>query len=344
MTPKPVRVSIGMPVYNGEKYLRATLDCFRRQTFDDFEIIISDNASTDQTESICREYAARDSRIRYLRNARNIGGAANHNRVLALASGEYFKWASHDDLHATHYLEQCVDVLDRDPSIVLCHSKTEYIDSNGVRINLENRASGPIIDSCGITLNLPADDPPRNLNSPRAYQRFSDVIGKPYVCVNIFGLMRSDIVRSTPGYRQVFGSERLVLAELALKGRFHHLPEYLFSWRVHAQQTTRQAGMSRQKRMAPNIRKLPKFKFLPGYCQALWKAPLSPTERALCHLALLNQYALKLSRRWRRAGGRSARLQPAKDSISTPERNASGPYVNSEGVREARSHTGPADT
>lgn len=298
MTATRVQVSIGMPVYNGEKYLTAALDCLLSQTFTDFELVISDNASTDRTESICREYAARDPRVRYFRNELNTGGSANFNRVLELASSEYFKWACHDDLHAPGYFEQCVEVLDRDTSIVLCHSKTSYIDSNGVRLNLADHAGGSITDSVGQTHNLAPDDPARMLDSPQAYRRFSDMLTKPYACVNTFGLVRTDALRATGGFRPYFGSERLFLCELALRGRFHHIPEYLFSWRSHAEQVTQQRAMSRQKQMAPKAKKLVKAKFLPGYCRMLWKVPLSLNDRMQCHFVLFNHYARKLSARW----------------------------------------------
>ena len=98
------RVSIGLPVYNGENFLEFALDSILGQTFQDFELIISDNASTDATESICRRYAAKDSRIRYYRNPNNQGAAQNYNRVFALARGEYFKWAAHDDVCKPNYL------------------------------------------------------------------------------------------------------------------------------------------------------------------------------------------------------------------------------------------------
>lgn len=293
-----------MPVHNGEKYLPAALDSLLGQTFADFELIISDNASTDRTEAICRDYAARDSRIRYSRNDKNIGAAPNMNHTLRLAVGEYFKWAAHDDLHAPSYLMQCVEVLDQDPSVVLCNSKTQHIDSNGVRIGLEDRRGGLVVDSQGRTLRLPPHDPPKRLDSPCAYRRFADILTKPLACVDIFGLIRCGVLRSTHGLGAFFGSDRVLLAELALRGRFHHVPEYLFYWRNHADQASLVDASSRQRRHGgPNQQKLPKFKFLPGYCRALWKVPLPLRERALCHLALFNYYAsvpLRRFRRWRR--------------------------------------------
>ena len=93
------RLTVGLPVYNGEKYLAESLDALLGQSYGDFELIISDNASTDATEAICREYAAKDPRITYLRQPANIGATPNHNFVFEQSHTELFKWASYDDLY-----------------------------------------------------------------------------------------------------------------------------------------------------------------------------------------------------------------------------------------------------
>lgn len=105
------RVSIGMPVYNGEKYIRDALDSLLNQTFSDFELIISDNASTDRTEEICGEYASRDSRISYFRQTENNGAITNFQFVLDHASGEFFMWAAYDDLWSDGFIENAVGSL-----------------------------------------------------------------------------------------------------------------------------------------------------------------------------------------------------------------------------------------
>src|SRR5215469_16516475 len=112
------RVSIGLPVWNGEKYIRSAVDSILRQDYTDFELIISDNASTDATQDICREYAAKDPRIRYYRNEKNIGASANFNRLVELARGELFKWATHDDIHMPGFLGRCIEIIDQAPSTV----------------------------------------------------------------------------------------------------------------------------------------------------------------------------------------------------------------------------------
>ena len=98
------KISIGMPVYNGEKYIREALDSLLAQTFTDFELIISDNASTDNTEKICREYMSIDNRISYFRQKKNLGALVNFKFVLEHAKSNLFMWAAYDDLWAPNFL------------------------------------------------------------------------------------------------------------------------------------------------------------------------------------------------------------------------------------------------
>ena len=122
------RLSIGLPVYNGENYLAESLDALLGQTYEDFELIISDNASTDGTADICRRYAKQDSRIRYIRQPRNIGCAPNHNTG-RYARGELFKWASDDDLYARDLIERA-SRRSTSTRVVLAHRWTAMIDSS----------------------------------------------------------------------------------------------------------------------------------------------------------------------------------------------------------------------
>lgn len=131
---KKPQVSIGLPVYNGEKYVGKAIESVLSQTFKDFELIICDNASTDQTEKICREDATKDSRVRYYRNEKNLGAAKNFNRVFELSSSEYFKWLAADDLIEVDFLQRCVELLDSDASLLLacpryyqCNEQTDSV-------------------------------------------------------------------------------------------------------------------------------------------------------------------------------------------------------------------------
>lgn len=124
-------VSIGMPVYNGAKYIREGLDLLLVQNYENFELTISDNASTDHTEEICRSYLAKDHRIRYFQNPENIGILGNWRRVLELASGEYFMWAPYDDRWSFNYIQTLLGCLLAHPTAVLAAGKTLYIDADG---------------------------------------------------------------------------------------------------------------------------------------------------------------------------------------------------------------------
>jgi glycosyltransferase involved in cell wall biosynthesis len=131
---KNPRVSIGLPVYNGEKYLAQAIQSALGQTYTDFELIISDNASTDGTQAICEQFAARDQRIQYHRLSENKGAALNFNHVFSLAKGEYFCWLAHDDKLAPDFLQEFVQVLESHPDTVLTYSNVLIIDENDAPI------------------------------------------------------------------------------------------------------------------------------------------------------------------------------------------------------------------
>lgn len=207
------RVSIGMPVYNAGKYLQKTIDSLLSQTYEDFELILSDNASVDDTEKICRAYTEKDHRIRYYRTEKNMGAAWNFNRVYTLSMGEYFKWAAADDLCAPELIQSCVDVLDRNLHVVVCYAKTRIIDDQGVV--LEDYQDG---------LNLP-------MNSPK--ERFVTLMRSLRLCNAVFGLMRHHVLGKTPLIGNYIGSDICLLAELSLYGKFFEVPGYLFFRRLH---------------------------------------------------------------------------------------------------------------
>lgn len=176
-TNKP-RVSLGIPVFNGEKYLALTLDSILAQTYTDFEVVISDNGSTDGTQQICESYAAKDKRIKYHRNPTNIGIAPNFNRALELSSGEYFKWTDYDDLLAPEFVAKCVDGLDQYPDAAVCFPKTRLIDENG----------GFIKDF----------EPPQDASSLVPHIRFKSLVLEPdHVVSQASGIMRAGLVCMT---------------------------------------------------------------------------------------------------------------------------------------------------
>jgi glycosyltransferase involved in cell wall biosynthesis len=264
----PPKVSIGLPVYNGDEYLEKAIQSILAQSFTDFELIISDNASTDKTAMICQRYAASDSRIRYYRNATNIGGANNGNRTFLLAQGEYFRWAAHDDLCAPTLLEKCVAVLDQEPSVVLCYTQTVNIDQKGQALGIAalNRATS---------------------NQP--HRRFRDLAFRNDYCEPSYGVMRSDILRQTRLEQDFTGSDRVLLCELAFYGKFHEVAEPLFYKRHHTKNTyldwrARMAWFNPEwkgKITFPNW-----LQFL-HYLAIIRRGPLSPLEKGYCYLTMV---------------------------------------------------------
>jgi glycosyltransferase involved in cell wall biosynthesis len=278
------RVSIGLPVYNGARYLATALDAWLAQTFTNFEVIISDNASTDATPAICAQYAARDRRIRYSRNAANIGGAPNFRRVFHLATGEYFVWATHDDLHAPTFLERCVAGLDGDPTVVVCYPRVRIIDANGAAVEDDDT-------------HLP------RIGSARPHERFSDLVRWDYKCYEMLGLIRASVLRVTPLIASYIASDRALRAELGLRGRFHEVPEYLLFNRDHSERSTR-ALVQHHLRGAwvdPALagkRVLPHWRILIEYVRCIRRVPLSRGERLRCYGHLTRWLRVPRNLKW----------------------------------------------
>jgi glycosyltransferase involved in cell wall biosynthesis len=272
-TPKP-QVSIGMAVYNGEKYLEQAINSILAQTFTDFELIISDNASSDRTPEICKRFAAQDNRIRYQRNPTNIGGANNENSTFRLSRGEYFRWAAYDDICAPELLEKCVQVLDSDPSVILCYTGIYEIDEFGNPIKTTFIHRGKSI---------------------RPHERFRDVAAREHHCEESYGLMRSEIVRRTRLQLNYTDSDRVFLTELSLYGRFHEIPEPLFYKRYHPKNEyldwrTRMAWFdpSYEGRIVfPNW-----IQFL-DFIVTIQRVPLPVLEKIRCYLHLFGPWLFK---------------------------------------------------
>jgi glycosyltransferase involved in cell wall biosynthesis len=205
--PRPT-LSIGMPVFNGAPWIRESVESLLAQGFADFELIIVDNASTDGTEAICRQLVARDPRIRYYRNATNIGVHGNYDRVFALASGRYFKWASCSDVCQDGFLDRCVAVLERRPDVVLVYPKTLLISS-------------PARIYTGYDEDVALDD---DRPSGR-YRRYLERVRLNHA---MSGVIRAAALRRTALNLPLPGSDISMLAELALYGKFVEVPERLF--------------------------------------------------------------------------------------------------------------------
>jgi glycosyltransferase involved in cell wall biosynthesis len=261
-----------MPVYNGERFVAQAIESLLAQTLGDLELVICDNASEDRTEEVCRQYAARDPRVRYYRNESNLGAARNYNRVFELSQGTYFKWAAHDDVCAPEFLEQCAAVLDRDPGVVLCFPRTRVVNE-----------AGETLLEYSSTLTRTA------LPAPEV--RFANVVrGRPR-CSEVFGLMRSAVLRETPLIAPFVASDRALLAELALRGRFHEVPAYLFSNRDHPHRSInrfreRDLGAWFDPALAGRIA-LPQWRLLREYSHCARRAGTGAIRILRAHLTLI---------------------------------------------------------
>ncbi|MDY6949991.1 MAG: glycosyltransferase family 2 protein [Thermodesulfobacteriota bacterium] len=263
------QLSIGLPVYNGERFLEEALVSLLGQTFQDFELIISDNASTDGTQEICRETASKDSRIRYYRNDANLGAAWNYNHLFGLARSPFFKWASHDDVCAPTYLERCLNPLKQDSSLVLCYPQTAIIDHTGERVR--------------------SYDDQFNLTSPNPFERlkqflFARTQGE---CNAVFGLVRTSFLNRTALIGRFNGSDSVLLLSLLLMGKFLEIPEELFFRRDHPETSIR--SNTRPEDLAlwfdPSMRRaivLPRWRLLTEYVRSIFHAELKPVYTAQC--------------------------------------------------------------
>ena len=211
-------VSIGMPVYNGEQWLHTAIKSILQQSYSDFELIISDNASTDKTQEICEQYARQDERVRYIRNEKNLGANPNFNKVFFESRGRYFKWASCNDLLHVDMLQRCVGELDKNGDAVLCFPNTKlFMDIDGEYQEYEDPAS---------------------ITSEKAHQRFRDLIEQLGLNNMLNGLFRSDALAKTKLIKTYFSSDNVLMAELTLHGKMINVPEFLFYRRMEPQSAT----------------------------------------------------------------------------------------------------------
>lgn len=283
MSARPT-ISIGLPVYNGENFLEHALRSLQAQTFEDFEVVISDNASTDGTGDIAAGIAAEDARFRYLRNERNLGANPNYNRTFALARGRYFRWHAHDDICDAKYLERCHDVLAQDPTAVLVHTRTSYIDRNGDPLVPMSRG---FLDPDGYIERLGTDEEaPAMLGDPRPHVRLDAIVNKMSVFFDVFGLARVDDLRRTLLLPSFYGADKVFLAELAVQGRLVRLDEDGFSRRCHAHASTRSASLKDLASWSDASRGGADFYpalMVRGYLAAVRHADLSPADRRRCY-------------------------------------------------------------
>lgn len=209
-------VSVGLPVHNGERYIREAIDSVLAQTVQDLELIVCDNASTDGTEAICREYAARDPRVRYARNPENLGAARNFNLAFELARSPYFKWIAADDALEPRFLERTLERLEREPDTVAVG--TGYLVVNEV----DGGTTQPAYD--------------HEFAAPRPSQRLRKFFDRPTGSEHpVWAVVRAPVLAETGLFQPFIGADFYIVACLLLRGRVGQIPEPLNRLRVHQQ-------------------------------------------------------------------------------------------------------------
>lgn len=283
MTDAPPRVTVGVPVYNGEQFLAEALRSVREQTFTDLEIVVSDNGSTDRTQHIVLAAAAQDPRIRYERQEVNRGGVWNWNHLVELARGEYFMFAAADDLRRPDFVKACLAALDSaGPDVVLAYPRTQIIDDGGA-----------------ITEDL--NDATLRGDRPTPHARMHEFL-RAQAAHLVYGLYRTDVLRSTRLLTPVVGNDMVLLTEMACRGRFVLVPEQLFLQRRHARQFSAQ-GARQVQFHAPG--RGTRFAF--PHSRVTWElwrgvlsSPVQGLERLRCLATVVTSWTIP---RWRGPAG-----------------------------------------
>ena len=264
------------------------------QTFRDFEIIVSDNASTDRTPEVCLDFAQRDHRIRYMRNQRNLGLVENFNRVFELSTAPLFKWAAHDDLHRENYLESCVRLLDDNPDAVLAHSNAAFIDENGELFPFVPETGSYIDPKTGIQERA---DSAEIGDHGAAVDRFWQVLSRARWGTHVFGVIRREALLQTRLHANFHTSDRALLAELALLGRFRSSPERLFLKRLHPsvswtlnQKELKSYFSTSGKTYSRRVRQIE------AYLSAAWGKPIGVTDKIVCTMMVAGHCARVVAR------------------------------------------------
>lgn len=258
-------VTIGVPVYNSQRHMRTSLDSLLAQTYRDFVLVISDNASTDDTAEICQQYVRQDPRVRYFRNPVNIGMTGNFNRVFELTHTKYIKWSTADDFSAPDMLADALPVMEADPSIVVCYPKTVIVDGEG-------REQGHYDDMLHLMQDDPAD-------------RFLKLLDNIRLVHSHLGLLRTDAVRRTRLYGKHVSADIGFLAEMSLYGKFFEVPKRQFFRRFHEDSSSWNRGDTEQEARrfhAANVRRVPfnTWRYHGAFTGAVLRSPLSVSKKA----------------------------------------------------------------
>lgn len=274
-----------MPAYNAARHIEAAIRSVLSQTVSDLELVIYDNASTDDTEALCRKAAAVDSRVRYFRNARNLGAAENYNLAFRAARGRYFKWSSSNDLCHPEFLRSCIAALEADPDAVIAYPRTRVFTD-------DPDASEPYPDLGGLGVADPA----------LRFVRFVDGVALNNI---MNGVCRSDALRRVPPIKAYVGSDQVTTAALMLRGKAVEIPGDYFFRRMSADSVARIGGHEAVNRhYDPSGKKLLIFqawRLYFEYIRAAADSPLPPHRRMALVGSMLRRMVWGRNKLWRDA-------------------------------------------
>lgn len=261
--PSPL-ISIGMPVFNGEAYIGAALASLLAQTLGDFELIVSDNASTDGTRDVVESYRSLDSRIRYEQQPVNVGANLNYSRVASLADGNLFKWMSASDWCAPTFLERCWLELQEHADAVLAVPRTRLFKGTPEE-SQEYDGDIEVLDT-----------------TPSS--RLRTIMTKMALNNAMNGLIRMSALRKTRLVEPYRGSDVVLMGHLAMLGKFRLVEERLYFRRMEAATSTKlqdQAAVWKHHYPQPGARMLLQAsKRQLGRLQAVLAVPMSALEKA----------------------------------------------------------------
>jgi glycosyltransferase involved in cell wall biosynthesis len=219
-------VSIGMPVYNGGKYIKEAIDSLLAQTFKDFELIISDNCSTDGTEAICLEYTKNDKRVRYVKQSQNIGASKNFEFVLQESKGEFFMWAAHDD----RWSPDCINKL----TLALKQSEDAGLAFSNYTIRNLETSDERLVVVCPRDSKIKA---------------FNYLLGIFDMCPSmIYGLYKTALIRDTK-FKSFDFADVSFISELGLRAKIIVLSDFLYIAGIKGERTPYSFTPGKIKRM-----------------------------------------------------------------------------------------------
>lgn len=289
MTSADVKVSLGLPVYNGENYVSQAIESVLNQTHGNLELVISDNASTDGTQDICRAYAAQDDRIKYIRQNENLGASRNYNETFHCSTGTFFKWIAHDDSIEPAYIEKCLAGFDAaPPSAVVCHARTNLIHADGSFY--ARYADGTLIEN--------------SIDAATPHERMVMLIQNMYLCTWVFGLMKRSALEKTRLIDSFVSSDLVLCLELALMGELVRVPDYLENRRCHDESSRKRNRSASELAYWFDTRKKsgvllpPRLRYGLECVSSIARAELPVTEKAACLGAFArNAVARRVTRR-----------------------------------------------